>query len=257
MKNDDVQLIQRTLAGDQSAFNTLVQKYRKSVHAFVWRKIGDYHIAEEITQDIFLRVYQKLNTLKKHNSFAGWLYAIAAQYCFAWFEKKRIPMKSLDAMPTEELEDLAYTHYHTHQQEESVSERQREVVNNLLQKLPVSERAAVTLHYLDEKSCEDIGAYLGVSANTVKSRLHRARKRLLKEEHTVRELWGGHKGDIMSGKIEEIRGKFNAFMEKVESYPISGEDILAGEAFLKEAYDEVEAALKDDITPRIGTSCCG
>ena len=62
MKNDDAQLIQRTLAGDQSAFNTLVQKYQKPVHAFVWRKIGDYHIAEEITQDIFLRVYHKLNT---------------------------------------------------------------------------------------------------------------------------------------------------------------------------------------------------
>ena len=46
MKNDGVQLIQRTLVGDQSAFNTLVQKYEKSVHAFVWRKIGDYHIQE-------------------------------------------------------------------------------------------------------------------------------------------------------------------------------------------------------------------
>ena len=193
MQNDDAQLIQRTLAGDQSAFNTLVQKYQKPVHAFVWRKIGDYHIAEEITQDIFLRVYQRLNTLKNQNSFAGWLYVIAARYCFAWFEKKRIPMASLDAMPTEELEDLAYTQYHTHQQEEFVSERQREVVNNLLQKLPVSERAAVTLHYLDNKSCEDISEVLGVSPNTVKSRLHRARKRLQKEEHTIREIWGGQK----------------------------------------------------------------
>ena len=109
MKNDDVQLIQRTLVGDQSAFNTLVQKYEKSVHAFVWRKIGDYHIAEEITQDIFLRVYQKLNTLKKHNSFAGWLYAIAAQYCFAWFEKKRIPMKSLDAIRGPGLYTIPHT----------------------------------------------------------------------------------------------------------------------------------------------------
>ena len=252
MQNDDAQLlIQRTLAGDQSAFNTLVQKYQKSVHAFVWRKIGDYHIAEEITQDIFLRVYQKLNTLKDRNSFAGWLYVIAARYCFAWLKIKRPPMESLDAMPTEELEDLAYSQYYTHQQEEFVSERQREVVNNLLQKLPVSERAAVTLHYLDDKSCEDIGEYLGVSPNTVKSRLYRARKRLQKEEHTIRGLWGGHKGDIMSGKLEEIRGKFNAFMEKVESYPISGEDVLAGEVFLKETYDEVEVALKDEITPEL------
>lgn len=132
-----------------------------------------------------------------------------------------------------------------------MSERQREVVNNLLQKLPVSERAAVTLHYLDNKSCEDISEVLGVSPNTVKSRLHRARKRLQKEEHTIREIWGGQKGDIMSGKLEEIRGKFNAFMEKVESYPLSGEDILSGEEYLKEAYDEVEEALKGEITPEL------
>ena len=251
MKNEDAQLVDRILAGDQTAFDVLVQKYQKSVHAFVWRKIGDYHIAEEITQDIFLRVYQKLDTLNNQESFAGWLYVIAARYCFAWFEKKRIPMKSLDAMPAEELEDLAYTEYHSHQQKESVSERQREVVNNLLQKLPVSERAAVTLHYFDNKSCEDIGEHLGVSTNTVKSRLHRARKRLLKEEHTVRELWGGHKGEIMSVKIEEIREKFDAFMEKVESYPLSGEDILSGEAYLKDAFDEVEVALKGEITPEL------
>ena len=251
MKNEDAQLIERILAGDQTAFNALVQKYQKPVHAFVWRKIGDYHVAEEITQDIFLRVYQKLNTLNNQDSFAGWLYVIAARHCFAWFEKKRIPMKSLEAMPAEEMEELAYTQYHSYQQEESVSERQREVVNNLLQKLPVSERTAVTLHYFDNKSCEDIGEHLGVSPNTVKSRLHRARKRLLKEEHTVRRLWGGHQGEIMSVKIEEIRRKFNAFMEKVESFPLSGGDILSGEEYLKEAFDDVEEALKGEITSEL------
>ena len=193
MKNDDAQLIQRTLAGDQSAFNSLVQKYEKPIHAYVWRKIGDYHIAEEITQDIFLKVYQKLDTLKNQNSFVGWLYVIAARHCFAWFEKKRIPTQSLDAMPAEELEDLAYTQYHTEQQEESVSERQREVVELLLQKLPASERTTVSLHYLQDMTCEDISKSMGVSPNTVKSRLHRARKRLQKEKHTIREVWGWSK----------------------------------------------------------------
>ncbi len=84
MKNDDAQLIQRTLAGDQSAFNTLVRKYQKPVHAYVWRKIDDFHIAEEITQDIFLRVYEKLQTLKDPNKFVRWLFVIAARQCFAW-----------------------------------------------------------------------------------------------------------------------------------------------------------------------------
>ena len=187
MQNNDAQLIQQTLAGDQSAFSALVRKYQKSLHALVWRKIGDFHIAEEITQDIFLNVYKKLQTLKDPDRFAGWLYVIAARRCFAWCKKKRIPMKSLDVMSTEMLEELAYIHYEVEQREEDVSEAKREIVKRLLEKLPESERTVVTLHYLGEMSCEDISKFLGVSPNTVKSRLHRARKRLENAEHIVRE----------------------------------------------------------------------
>ena len=79
MTNNDAQLIQQTLGGDQSAFSTLVRKYQKPLHALVWRKIGDFHIAEEITQDIFLNVYKKLRTLKNPNLFAGWLYVSATR----------------------------------------------------------------------------------------------------------------------------------------------------------------------------------
>ena len=191
MRNNDAELIQQTLMGDQGAFNKLVQRYQKPLHALVWRKIGDFHIAEELTQDIFLNVYKKLQTLKNPNRFAGWLYVIASRRCIAWLKKNRIPMKSLDAMPPEELEELAYAQYRTEQQEEIVSEQRREVVKNLLQKLPESERTVVTLHYLGDMTCEDISKFLGVSPNTVKSRLHRARKRLKKEEHMVREVLGG------------------------------------------------------------------
>ena len=246
MKNEDVQLIERTLAGDESAFSTLVRKYQKPVHAFVRRKVGDFHIAEEITQDIFLRVYEKLQTLKNPNTFAGWLYVIAAHQCFAWFEKKRIPMESLDAMPPEELEELAYGQYRAKQQEEFANEQQREVVKGLLQKLPEGERSVVTLHYLDSMTCEDVSELLGVSPNTVKSRLHRARKRLKKDEPTIREIRAGSKGDIiMSDKLKDIRGKFDAFMEQVKSDPASRE------AILKEASNEIDDALKGEITPEL------
>ena len=191
MQNNDAELIQQTLEGDQRAFSALVRKYQKPLHALVWRKIGDFHIAEEITQDIFLNVYKKLQTLKNPNLFAGWLYVSATRRCHAWLKKKRIPMESLEAISSEELEALAYTQYRAEQQEEIVNEQQREVVKRLLQKLPESERTVVTLHYLGDMTCEDISQFLGVSPNTVKSRLHRARKRLKKAEHIVRENLGG------------------------------------------------------------------
>ena len=193
MQNNDAELIQQTLEGDQRAFSALVRKYQKPLHALVWRKIGDFHIAEEITQDIFLNVYKKLQTLKNPNLFAGWLYVSATRRCHAWLKKKQIPMESLETVSPAELEALAYAQYHTEQQEEIVNEQQREVVKRLLQKLPESERTVVTLHYLGDMTCEDISKFLGVSPNTIKSRLYRARKRLEKEEHIVREVLGGVK----------------------------------------------------------------
>ena len=51
----------------------LVQKYQKRIHALVWQKIGDYHIAEDITQEAFLKAYNKLATLKNHKQFDGWV----------------------------------------------------------------------------------------------------------------------------------------------------------------------------------------
>ena len=188
MKTSDFALIRRTLDGDQNAFTTLVTKYQKWVHTLVWRKTGDFHIAEEITQDVFLKVYKKLSTLKPSDHFTGWLYVIATRHCIAWFRKKRLPTTSLDAMPVSELEEFCYTQYETELGEQTSHERQRDIVKRLLQKLPESERTVVTLHYLAEMSCEKISEFLGVSPNTIKSRLHRARKRLQQQEHLLHDV---------------------------------------------------------------------
>ena len=190
MQTNDFTLIQRTLAGDQNAFTALVNKYQKWVHTLIWRKIGDFHIAEEITQDVFLKVYKKLSTLKPTDNFTGWLYVIATRRCLSWFRKKRLPTTSLDTLPTSELEALCAAQYETERSEQSALEHRRELVKRLLQKLPESERTVVTLHYLAEMSCEKIGEFLGVSPNTVKSRLRRARKRLEKQEHLLHDVSG-------------------------------------------------------------------
>ncbi len=190
MKKSDAELIHKILSGDEAAFSALVQKYQKSVHALAWRKINDFHIAEEITQDTFLHVYQKLPTLKNPNQFAGWLYVIADRRCIAWLRKKKRAMQSLKVTSEETLEETAYTCYISEQREKAEVDRRREIVQNLLEKLPESERTVVILHYLGEMTCEAISKFLGVSPNTVKSRLSRARKRLREEEHIIRETLG-------------------------------------------------------------------
>jgi len=190
MKNDNAQLIQRVLDGDDSAFSALVKKYRKPVHALAWRKIGDFHTAEEITQDTFLKVYQRLSTLKEPQSFAGWLYVITTNQCKAWLRKKRTWTQPLEDTSSTELEKRAYSEYIIEENEQTAKETQREAVKKLLAKLQESERTVITLYYLGEMTYEEISEFLGVSEAAVRNRLYRARRRLKKEAPMIREALG-------------------------------------------------------------------
>ena len=193
-REDDVQLVHAVLSGDDAAFDVLVEKYQKSVHALVWRKIGDFHYAEEITQDTFLRAYQNLSTLRNPSQFLGWLYVIANRLCLNWPRKQKpeTQLQSLEDTPMEEVAKSAYARYVSEQRETDATEHRFEIVKKLLAKLPESERTVMTLHYLGEMTPKEIGKFLGVSVEAIRTRLHRARKRLReKEEALVQEVLGG------------------------------------------------------------------
>ena len=190
MKQSDSELVKQTLAGDQQAFALLVEKYQEQIHTLAWQKIGDFHTAEEITQDAFITAYQKLNSLKHPHRFSGWLYVITTNICNMWHRKKKPQLESLEQTDPMELEEVYYTEYKTQEREEERKENQRSVVRKLLSRLKESDRTVVTLHYLAGLSCEEIGEFLGVSTNTVKIRLHRARNRLKGEEALIQENLG-------------------------------------------------------------------
>ena len=158
----------------------------------MWRKIGDFHHAEEITQDTFLQVYKKLPTLKDPHQFAGWLYVIANRLCIDWMRKKKLTVQSIEDTPTAEIEKSAYTRYLSEQRQIATSERRREIVKKLLAQLPGSERTVVTLYYLGEMKVKEISKFLGVSVSTINTRLHRARKRLQASEMFLTSTAGGN-----------------------------------------------------------------
>ena len=191
MAEDNVQLIQRILDGEKEAFSILVQKYQKRIHALAWRKIGDYHIAEEITQDVFLQAYEKLSTLKNHKQFDGWIYVITNRLCINWFQRNKTPVQSIEDTPVEEIEKSFYNHYESEQRQVETTAHYRAIVKKLLEKLPESERTVLTLFYLGEMTAQEISKFLGVSVNTIKSRIRRARNRLkAEEEHLITENLG-------------------------------------------------------------------
>ena len=192
MVDNDIQLIYRVLSGDDEAFTALVRKYQKSVHALAWRRVGDFHFAEEITQDTFLRVYKRLPTLKNPSQFSGWLYVITNRLCNNWVKKKKSIIESVEDVPVLEMQRLSYEHYVSTDQEAEAKVSRQELAKKLLAKLPESERTVMTLYYLGQMTAKEISKFLGVSVNTITSRLQRARKRLQQEEDLlVQEILGG------------------------------------------------------------------
>ena len=192
MVENDVQLIRRILSGDSEAFTALVRKHQKGVHALAWRRIGDFHHAEEITQDTFVRVYKHLSKLKDPSQFSGWLYVITNRLCNTWLQENKSLIGSVEDVSMEEIQRTSYERYISEQQATDAREHRYELVKKLLDKLPESERTVMTLYYLGEMTTKEIGKFLGVSVHTITSRLQRARKRLQQDEELfVQEVLGG------------------------------------------------------------------
>ena len=191
MVEDDVQLIHRILSGDSEAFTALVRKHQKGVHALAWRRIGDFHYAEEITQDVFVRVYKHLPKLKDPKQFSGWLYVITNRLCNTWLQENKSLIGSVEDVSMVEIQRTPYERYISEQQATDAREHRHELVKKLLEKLPESERTVITLYYLGEMTTREISKFLGVSVHTITSRLQRARKRLQQDEELfIQEVLG-------------------------------------------------------------------
>lgn len=101
-------------------------------------------------------------------------------------------MQSLEGTSVQEINRLTYECYASEERESEATERRYEIVQKLLERLPESERTVMTLYYLGEMTAKEIGNFLGVSVNTIKSRLRRARERLqADQEHLIQEVFSG------------------------------------------------------------------
>lgn len=260
MQSDDVMLIQRILAGDENAFESLIQKYQRQVHAHALRKIGDFQIAQDITQETFLRVYQKLDTLNHPAQFSKWLYAIVDHLCIAWFRENRLQVRSLEEVHISEIEGEAYSRYIATEHAKATTEVQRDLVKKLLAALKERDREVITLHYFEEMTSSEIGETLGVSENTIKSRIRRARQRLRKYAFMIREALevtteGEHhtqsqlKGETIVTKEVRDESKLRANLEEMQR------QIADLQEQLQVIADESDAFLMAEKREAVSTLC--
>jgi len=176
MKNpDDLFCVQHVKAGDIQAFSTIVSNYQKMVFTIVFKIVDNREDAEDIVQEIFVKVFKTLNQFKEESEFSTWLYRIAYNTTISELRKRKLAYVSMndnlnaDDEPVTDEEELDSTDIKLQRLEEA------------LKKLPPDEIFLVSLYYFEEQSIEAISKISALSVANVKVKLHRIRKKLALE----------------------------------------------------------------------------
>jgi RNA polymerase sigma-70 factor (ECF subfamily) len=178
---DDAKLVALVLAGDQSAFAELVDRYHGEVYYLALRQLRQREDAEDLAQEAFLRAYRALAQYDPTRPFGAWLYAITARLCIDAHRRRRVRPVSL-TRPEEgtAAEEREWEIPDKTEGPEAQAERRDEAIrlSVLVDRLPPDYRLAILLRHSQDLSYEEIAAATGVPLGTVKARIHRARNKL-------------------------------------------------------------------------------
>ncbi|NJN15839.1 MAG: sigma-70 family RNA polymerase sigma factor [Oscillochloris sp.] len=170
VQSDEADLVQRVLAGDQSGFTVLVERYSAAVYNQAYRMLGDAGEAEDAVQEVFLRAFRRLETYDLQRRFLTWLLTIGSNYCIDRLRRRRFSWLTLD--------DVAFwlPSTETGPERSAMYAERRDLVQQALLTLPEGYRSVTVLRYWHDLSYLEIAEALNLTEATVKTRLHRARK---------------------------------------------------------------------------------
>lgn len=167
----DRSLVLRTLAGEANAFGQLVKRYQTSVYNVCYRMMGAQQPAEDMTQEAFLRAYERLHTFDSARPFGPWIRTIATNHCLNNLKRKQPVLVPLD-------DSQSQGDPNTNPEKRALRREQADKVRRAMQQLSPADRAVMELRHFQGMRYEEIAGELGLSVGAVKSRLYRARKEL-------------------------------------------------------------------------------
>lgn len=172
--NNDQYYINQLLNGDTKAMTVLVDRYKDLIYTLALRMLKNREEAEEVSQDTFIKMYKSLSKFKGDSKFSTWLYKVAYNNCLDRIKKNK-----------KQWNDVAIDEFSEYQiktldnaLDNLMAEERQQTIQNCLQLLPSDESFLLTLYYYEDLSLEDISKIVGITANNVKVKLFRSRKKL-------------------------------------------------------------------------------
>ena len=199
LKNlSDEVLVMLTLAGEQSAYEVLVNRYQKAVIASAFSVTHHSFLAEDSAQDAFVTAWMKLDTLKEPGKFAAWVCRIAKN-CGMNMLRQYHSFLPLDTVENYDVtaQDSPALQYEKHEEKEELAES--------IARLPEKVKTIIHLHYFQGLSVVKIADRLRISQGTVKSQLHDGRKKIRKELCAMNEKWNDTLVEKVMKKVAELK----------------------------------------------------
>jgi RNA polymerase sigma-70 factor (ECF subfamily) len=173
--------IRRILDGDTSLYAKLLEAYSGKIHALIVRIASSREEAEELTQDVFIKCFNKLGSFRGDCLFSTWLYRIAYNTAVSATRKKKPTSTVIDEKILHNISDQSVDALLNDDENDELLLQLEQAVN----KLPPDEKALVTLYYYADKSVTELSSIMDISPSNVKTKLFRIRKKLyymIKEE---------------------------------------------------------------------------
>lgn len=180
-EDPDVQLMLAFQAGDKQAFEKLMTAHFSRVLNFIFRYVGRRDIAEDLTQEVFIRVYKSVGSYQPQSKFSTWLFTIAKNLSLNELRSNKHKMVSMDEMIDTGEDHIKVQFKDERQQtpaEQLLENEQSQQVRKAIAELPENQRVAVLLRRYEQFTYEEIADVMQVTPKAVKSLLNRAKENL-------------------------------------------------------------------------------
>jgi len=187
---DEKKILKKLGRGDANALAELLDMYQDFVYTIARRMVKQKEAAEEITQDVFVKVYYKLHTFKKDSKFSTWLYTIVYRTCLNYLQKKSRLVNDI-SLPDKDDGGPLYDERAVESWTDDQDYDRREILWQAVDKLKMEQGLVITLYYLQQLSVKETAKVMSIPENTVKTHLARGRnnlKQILLNEYLQEDL---------------------------------------------------------------------